>query len=67
MDYSIDYDDSIRNRCKCMTSELGIPISKFCERIGISRSAYDRWQRHNLQLTEQRLRDISEYLSHYGF
>lgn len=42
---------------------IGIPISVFCRRIGISDTAYYRWQNSDLRLSDDTTNRIKEYIS----
>ena len=57
----------IKARAKKFIAELGIPVTCFCKNIGISSSAFNRWQRNDLNLSETTVNRISEYLKRYNF
>lgn len=50
--------DDLKKRCKTMIETTEVPVSKFCRRIGISPTAYYRWQKGDLNLGEKTLRTI---------
>lgn len=58
---------TVKERCKQFTSELGIPVTKFCKNIALSPTSYHDWQRDRAKLSEKTLTRISEYLERYGF
>jgi transposase-like protein len=50
--------NDLKRRCKTMIATTEVPVSKFCRRIGISSTAYYRWQNGDLQLGEKTLKAI---------
>lgn len=58
---------SIKERCKHMINELGIPVTRFCQNIRLSPHSYYDWQKEKVELSEKRLSSIDEYLKKYGF
>ena len=57
----------IKTRAKIFLAELGIPVTSFSKNIGISVSAYNRWLRNDLILSESTVKRISDYLKRYNF
>ena len=57
----------IKERTKKFIGELGIPVTSFSKNIGISVSAFNRWQRNDLNLSETTVKRISSYLTKYNF
>lgn len=58
---------TVKERAKYFINELGIPVTVFSRKVGISRVAYVRWQIGDLNLSQQTEKRISDYLSKYGF
>ncbi len=50
--------EDLKRRCKIMIDETEVPVSRFCRRIGISSTAYYRWQKGDLRLGENTLQAI---------
>ena len=57
----------VKTRAKKFIRDLGIPTTRFCFNVGISSSAFNRWQRNDLNLSETTVNRISEYLKRYNF
>lgn len=57
----------IKERTKKFIGELGIPVTSFSKNIGISVSAFNRWQRNDLILAESTVKRISDYLKRFNF
>ena len=57
----------VKERAKNFINELGVPTSKFAKNVGISVSAFNKWQSGELSLCHKRLMEISDYLSKYNF
>ena len=54
-------------RCERFQKELGIAVTKFCERVSLSTSSYYACRSGQLALSEETLTRIDEYLKRYGF
>jgi len=48
-------------------NELQLPKTRFCRGIGISTQALNAWLRDDLNLSENTLKRIDDYLRRYGF
>lgn len=59
--------EKVKERAKNFLTELGVPVTAFCQRIGISAVAFNRWQRNDLKLADETVKRISDYLLKYGF
>lgn len=57
----------VKTRAKKFINELGIPITNFTKNISVSVSAYNRWLRDDLILSESTIKRISDYLKRYNF
>ena len=57
----------VKERAKNFLAELGVPVTVFCQKIGISVVAFNRWQRDDLKLSDETVKRISDYLIKYGF
>lgn len=58
---------TLKERCAQMLRELGTPVTVFCRKVNISRSAYYAWQLDTLDLSNSTLERIDNYLTKYGF
>lgn len=58
---------TLPERCKNFLNELGVPITKFCLNIKLSRTSLYEWLNGKINLTESTLNRIDEYLKKYGF
>lgn len=59
--------DTIIDRTIYFLNESTLPISRFARAIGIDRSTYYRWVKHDLNFSEKRLVVIDEFLKKFGF
>lgn len=57
----------LKERCKKMLEELGIPVTVFCRKVNISASAYYSWHRETIDLSTSTLARIEKYITKYGF
>ena len=57
----------IAERASLFLSELGVPVTKFCERVKIGVSTFYAWQAGTLKLSEATLERIDSYLTKYNF
>ena len=46
--------------------ETGLPISVFCRKIGISQTAFYRWLKEDLRLSEQKENNIRKHINKLG-
>ena len=46
-----------------LLKEIGIPVSVFCRKIGISQTAYYRWQTGDLRLSDEKETRIRQYVN----
>lgn len=60
-------NENVRERTKKFTDELGVPATVFAKKVGISATAYHRWMKNDLKLSESTEKRISDYLLKYGF
>ena len=58
---------STKKRCAKFLSELGVAVTVFCRKIGISTTAYYRWQADDLNLSIETERRIATYLEKFGY
>lgn len=58
---------TLAERCKRFISELGIPVTKFCLNIKLSRTSLYEWMSGKINLSQSTLDRIEKYLSKYGF
>ena len=54
-------------RVSRLLEEMGTPVTKFCNRFGISGAAYYAWRSGTLALSEPTLHRINEYIQKYNF
>lgn len=54
-------------RCQAFIKELGVPVTKFCQNIKLSRTSLYDWMNGKINLSHQTLTRIDEYLKKYGF
>ena len=57
----------LQDRCKKFIVELGIPITKFCARISLSRTCLYDWFNGKLELSQATLDRIDKFLVKYNF
>lgn len=57
----------LQDRCKRFLAELGIPVTKFCARISLSRTCLYDWFDGNLKLSQSTLDRINDFLTKYNF
>lgn len=50
-----------------MIDEMGIPVTKFCEKVSVSTSTYYKWKRGELDITQDRMREIDNFLARYNY
>lgn len=58
---------NLSDRCLKFVKTLGIPMTQFCQRIKLSRSAFYRWIDGSLKLSDTTLDRIEKYISQFGF
>lgn len=58
---------NVRERAKKFIDELGVPATVFAKKVGVSATAYHRWMKNDLKLSESTEKRISDYLLKYGF
>lgn len=58
---------TLSERCIKFIDTLGVPITKFCQRIQLSRTAFFEWRKGNLKLSDSTLDRIEKYISQFGF
>ena len=57
----------LRQRVIDFINEFDIPVSKFVNRVSISRSAYYRWLAEEFEFSEATAGRINEHLKNYGY
>lgn len=57
----------LRKRVIDFISEFDIPVSKFVNRVSISRSAYYRWLANEFEFSEATANRIDEHLKNYRY
>lgn len=57
----------MRQRVRRFIAELDISVTKFCIKMGFSRTAYYRWLKNDLTFSDKRAEKIDEHLKQYGF
>lgn len=55
------------NRCNRFFDELEVPVTVFARKVNLSTQSVYKWRKQSLQLSENSLRRIDEYLTQYGF
>ena len=58
---------NLSDRCLKFVKTLGVPMTQFCQRIKLSRSAFYRWIDGSLKLSDTTLDRIEKYISQFGF
>ena len=58
---------SLITRCQRFLEELGIPVTVFCKKAGLSTPSFYKWRNGELNLSDATLERIDGYLSKYGF
>lgn len=58
---------TLAERCKNFLNELGVPTTKFCKNIRLSRTSLYDWMNGKINLSVPTLDRIEKYLSKYGF
>ena len=59
--------DDLKKRCARFIDELGVSVTKFCERIKLSTGGYYAWRNGQLALSQGTLDRIDGYLKQYNF
>ncbi len=59
--------NDLKERCERFIAELGVSVTKFCERIQLSPGGYYAWRNGQLKLSDGTLERIDGYLKQYGF
>ena len=57
----------LRDRVQKFLDEFEMPITVFCKKIEISPGYFYKWRVGQVNLSEEALNRISDYLSKYGF
>lgn len=60
-------DDLPKKRCERFLSSFGTPTTRFCRMVGLSCSAFYRWRRDDLALSDETMNRISAFLCRHGF
>ena len=50
-----------------MIDEMGIPVTKFCQRVNVSTSTFYKWKRGELEITKARQEEIDNFLRRYDY
>ena len=59
--------DKLKERCERFIRELGVSVTKFCNRVQLSTSAFYAWRTGQLTLSNATLERIDSYLQQYNF
>lgn len=59
--------DMLLMRCEKFIAELGIAVTKFCQRVQLSTSGYYAWRAGQLVLSDGTRQRIDGYLKQYNF
>lgn len=57
---------NIKTKCRKVTTEIGIPVTKFCRCVGISSTTYYRWLAGDLRLSEETENRIKNYTEKFA-
>ncbi len=58
---------TLPERCEKFIAELSVPVTKFCQKINLSRTCFYYWKDGKINLSTSTLNRIDEYLKQYGF
>lgn len=58
---------TLKERCKKLIAYFDLPVTRFCRKIGISPQAYYRWQKGELNLSENTEKNIDRFLMENNF
>lgn len=58
---------TLKFRVKTFLDELGVPVTAFARRVGLSESSVRHWLGDHLELSKRNLDKIDAYLTKYGF
>lgn len=56
---------NIKTKCRKVTTEIGIPVTKLCRCVGISSTTYYRWLAGDLVLSEATENRIQNYINQF--
>lgn len=56
---------NIKTKCRKVTTEIGIPVTKLCRCVGISSTTYYRWLAGDLKLSEETENRIKDYIKKF--
>lgn len=57
----------LKERCKQMFAITEKPVTKFCRAIGMSTTAYYKWMKDELNLSDERLEAIDTELKRMNY
>lgn len=57
----------LMKRCEKFFSEVELPVSVFCRKLSMSTSTFYRWRKGELDITQDRMREIDSFLRRYDF
>ena len=60
-------NETMIQRCNLFLETLGVPLTRFCEKVSISTSTAYKWRKGLLTLSEGTLKRIDGLLTKYGF
>ena len=60
-------NQNLLERSQRFIDDLGIPVTKFCERVKLSTSGYYAWRNGQLKLSSETMGRIDNYLKQYNF
>lgn len=55
------------NRCEKFFCEVELPVSVFCRKLSMSTSTFYRWRKGELDITQDRMREIDSFLRRYNY
>ena len=57
----------LMKRCEKFFSEVELPVSVFCRKLNMSSSTCYRWRKGELDITQDRMRAIDNFLARYNY
>lgn len=58
---------TLAERCFKFIETVGVPITKFCRNINLSRTCLYDWKNGKIKLSDKTLERIESYISQFGF
>ena len=56
----------LKDRCNAVISDIGIPVTVFCRKVGISTASYYRWLLDDLKLKDSTLCRIEKNIEFHA-